>query len=227
MPWPLDPSPTIAEVVLSRVSPLAETASLSGETLDNTTSETDRHGLSGQGMDSSLDKKSQIVGWLVTHCGKWCVYTRKMLCQNFRIVENKLGEGSAYLVYNGIYNGKNLQKPKIFILGTKTYLYELICQPHIEEDQTKPVCFMKKSVWSGKIWLIWDFLFYPLQWSSIVMAKILNLILIIFFWIKLIFFIKQTGLVWSSSLCGRHMSSYKWGLVPEMKNLGFWRFFPL
>ena len=67
-----------------------------------------------------------------------------MFCQNFRIFEKKLAEGSAYLVYNGIYYGKNLQKPKIFILGTKNHLYELICHPHIEEDQTKPVCFMKK-----------------------------------------------------------------------------------
>ena len=68
-----------------------------------------------------------------------------MFCQNFRIVDKKLAEGSAYLVYNGICNGKNLPKPKIFILGTKTHLYELICHPHIEEDQTKPVCFKKKN----------------------------------------------------------------------------------
>ena len=87
-------------------------------------------------MYSSLDKKSQIVGWLVTHGGKWCVYAKRMFCQHFRIVEKKLAEGSAYLVYNRIYNGKNLKKPKILILGTKTHLYELICHPHIEEDQT-------------------------------------------------------------------------------------------
>ena len=30
-----------------------------------------------------------------------------------------------------VYNGKNLQKPKIFICATKTHLYEL---PHINED---------------------------------------------------------------------------------------------
>ena len=72
------------------------------------------------------------------------MYTKRMFFQNFRVFEKKLAEGSAYLAYNGIYNGKNLQKPKILILGTKTYLYELICHPHIEEDQTKPVCFMKK-----------------------------------------------------------------------------------
>ena len=67
-----------------------------------------------------------------------------MFCQNFRIFEKKLAEGSACLVYNGIYNGKNLQEPKFFSLGTKTHLYELICHPHIEEDKTRPVCFLKK-----------------------------------------------------------------------------------
>ena len=51
-------------------------------------------------------------------------------------LKKKLAEGSKYLVYNEIYNGKNLQKPKIFILGTNNYLYELICHQHIEEDQT-------------------------------------------------------------------------------------------
>ena len=34
------------------------------------------------------------------------------------------------------------------MFGTKTHLYELICHPHIEEDQTKPVCFMKKNQFS-------------------------------------------------------------------------------
>ena len=67
-----------------------------------------------------------------------------MFCQNFRIFEKKLVEGSACLVYNGIYNGKNLKKPTTLSLGTKTFLYELLRPPHIEEDQTKPVCFMKK-----------------------------------------------------------------------------------
>ena len=96
-------------------------------------------------MAISLDKKSQIVGLWVTHGGKWCVYTKRMFWQNFRIYEKKLAEGSAFLVYNGICNGQNLQKPKIFSLDAKTCLYELICHPHIEEDQTKPVYFMKKN----------------------------------------------------------------------------------
>ena len=50
-------------------------------------------------------KKSQIVGGLVSHGGKWCVYTKRIFCQNFNFFEKKLAEGSAYLVYNGIYNG--------------------------------------------------------------------------------------------------------------------------
>ena len=54
----------------------------------------------------SLDNKSQIVGWLVTHGSKWCVYTKSMFCQNFRIFEKKLAEGSAYLVYNVIYKSQ-------------------------------------------------------------------------------------------------------------------------
>ena len=68
-----------------------------------------------------------------------------MFWQNFWIVENKLAEGSVFLIYIGIYNGKNLLKPKIFIFGTKISLYELKCHPQIEEDQTKPGCFYEKS----------------------------------------------------------------------------------
>ena len=120
----------------------------------------------------------------------------RMFWQNFRIYERKLAEGSAFLVYNGICNGQYLQKPKIFSFDAKTCLYELICHSHIEEDQTKLVYFMKKkkTVWSRKIGLIGDLRFLPLQWSSIVMAKIINFKLIQFFLIKLIFVIKQTGL---------------------------------
>ena len=85
-----------------------------------------------------------------------------MFCQNFIIVEKKLAEGSTYLVYNGIYNGKNLQKPKIFILGTKTHLYELICHPCIEEDQTKPVSLMKKIKLIKKILIKLRFFILPI-----------------------------------------------------------------
>ena len=49
-----------------------------------------------------------------------------------------MAEGSLYLVYSEIYNVKNLKKPTIFILGTKTHLYELICHWNI-------VCFMSKK----------------------------------------------------------------------------------
>ena len=126
------------------------------------------------------------MGWLATHGGKCCVYTKRMFCQNLRIFENKLAEGSPYVIYNGIYNGKNLHKPTIFILSTKTCLYELVCHLHIEEDQTKPVCFMRKKISLIKKNLV-DLRFLPLQWSSIVMAKILNFKLFLFFLIKLIF----------------------------------------
>ena len=51
---------------------------------------------------------------------------------------------TAFLYYNGNYNRKNLWKPKIFIFGTKPHPYELIFHPHIEEGQTKVVCFIKK-----------------------------------------------------------------------------------
>ena len=85
-----------------------------------------------------------------------------MFCQNFRIVETKLAGGSAYLVYNGIYKGKNLQRPKVFISGTKTHLYELICHPHIEEDLTKPVRFMKKISLIKKNLITLRFLILPI-----------------------------------------------------------------
>ena len=40
---------------------------------------------------------------------------------NLGIYEKKLAEGSAFLVYNWICNGQNLQKPKIFSLDAKTF----------------------------------------------------------------------------------------------------------
>ena len=133
-------------------------------------------------LSGSLDKKSQIVCWWVTHGDEWCFYTKIMFCRNFRIFEKKLAEGSVHLVYNGIY--KNIQKPKIFISGIKVYLYELICHSHIDQEQTRTVCLTKKFS------LIWDLWFLRLQWSCIGIAKLLNLKLIKCFLIKLFFFIK-------------------------------------
>ena len=125
-----------------------------------------------------------------------------MFCQNCRIFEKKLAEGSAYLVYNGIYNGKNLKKPKIFILGTKIDLYELICHPHIDEDQTKPVCFMIKISLIKKILNNLRFMIFAVTVKLHYKGKNLkhqnNLISLD----KTEFFIKQTGLVWFSSICG-------------------------
>ena len=60
-------------------------------------------------------------------------------------------------VYKGIYNRKNLRKHKIPVFGSQIYSYELTCHPHIEEDQTKIVSFIKKQtiIWSRKTWEIW------------------------------------------------------------------------
>ena len=38
-------------------------------------------------LHTSLDKKSTICGWLITHSGKWWVYTKWMFSQNFRVFE--------------------------------------------------------------------------------------------------------------------------------------------
>ena len=65
--------------------------------------------------------------------------TEEILVSNFGFYR-----GQDFKDYNGIYNSKHLQKPKFLILCTKTHSYELIFHPHIEEDQTKPVCFVKK-----------------------------------------------------------------------------------
>ena len=125
-----------------------------------------------------------------------------MFCQNFRIFEKKLAEGSAYLVYNGIYNGKNLQKPKILIFGTKTHLYELICHPHIEGDQTKPFCFMKNISLIKKNLNNLRFMIFAVTIELHCNGKNLKSQINQIFLDKTDFFIKQTGLVWSSSICG-------------------------
>ena len=97
-----------------------------------------------------------------------------MFFQNFRIFEKKLADGSADLVYNGIYNGKNLKKPKILILGTKTHLYELICHPHIEEDQTRPVCFLKKISLIKTNLINWRFMIFAVTVELHCNGKILK-----------------------------------------------------
>ena len=74
-------------------------------------------------------------------------------------------------VYNGIYNRKNLWKHKISFFASKIHPYEVICDPHIEEDQTKPVYFIKKKInLTKKNLRNWRFKILPLQWSSIVLA---------------------------------------------------------
>ena len=60
-----------------------------------------------------------------------CLYQRNVLTKCL-----KLAEGTTFLVYSGIYNGKNLQNLQIFFFGTKTPLYELIYHQHLEDDKT-------------------------------------------------------------------------------------------
>ena len=66
---------------------------------------------------------------------------------------------------------KNLLKTKIFILGTKPSLYELIFYPHIEEGRTQVVCLIKKINLIKIFFLILDLRFLLLQWTSIIAAK--------------------------------------------------------
>ena len=62
------------------------------------------------------------------------------------------------------------------VLDSKTCLYEFIFHPHREEHHIKVFCFLKKSLFNqengDKVEII---IFLPLQWSSIIMAKIENL----------------------------------------------------
>ena len=74
------------------------------------------------------------VGWSLMVA--YMSIPRECFAKISEFLKKKLAEGSVYLVYNGIYNDNNLQKTKIFILDTKTHLYELICHPHIDADQT-------------------------------------------------------------------------------------------
>ena len=60
-----------------------------------------------------------------------CVYVKF-----FEFIALNLGKRQHFEVDNGIYNGQNLRKPKILILGTLTYSYEPIFHQHIEEDHT-------------------------------------------------------------------------------------------
>ena len=48
------------------------------------------------GGGGRLPEYSQIVSWLVTHSGKFCVYTKRMIIQNFRVYEKKLARRRMY-----------------------------------------------------------------------------------------------------------------------------------
>ena len=91
------------------------------------------------------------------------------------IQPSKLLFGTVMYDYHMDQNPKK-PKPKNFIFGTTTHLYELIFHPRIEEGQTYIVRFIrKKSFWSRKIWEISDLRFLLLPWTSIAAAKICNL----------------------------------------------------
>ena len=176
---------------------------------------------------SRVGKKSQILGWLVTHGSKWCVYTKRMFCENFRIVEKKFAKCSTYLVYNWIYNSKNLQKIKTSFWALKL-IYMSSYVTHIYRGTNITSLFDEK-----KISLI-HFFFYYLRFMIFAVTvelhcngKNIKSQINLIFLDESDFFQKETGLVWSSSICGWYMSSYKRVLVPKLKILGFWRFLSL
>ena len=59
-------------------------------------------------------------------------------------------------------------------MGTKTHSYKSIFHPPLDEDQTKPVCFIKRINLIKKDWRNFRFKIFAVT-SSIVTAKILNL----------------------------------------------------
>ena len=52
----------------------------------------------GGGVAWTKNSKLWVGGLLMVATGKWCVCTKRMFCQKFRIFEKKLAEGSACLV---------------------------------------------------------------------------------------------------------------------------------
>ena len=74
-----------------------------------------------------------------------CVYVKLTLWKKFEFIALNLVKRQHFEVYNGIYNGQNLWKPKFFILGTWTHSYESIFHPQIEEDHTNTFSFIKKK----------------------------------------------------------------------------------
>ena len=54
-----------------------------------------------------------------------------MLFKYFRVYKKKLAEGSAYLVYNGTYNGENLKKNLKFKFWALKVIYMSSYVTHI------------------------------------------------------------------------------------------------
>ena len=77
---------------------------------------------------------------------------------------------------------------------------------------------MKKFNVSKNFFLNLNIIIFPFQWGSNVMAKTL---------LKLIFFIKQSGFILSSSTCVCNMSSQEQNLGTKNYIFGFWVFFLL
>ena len=92
-----------------------------------------------------------------------------------------------FLYYNGNYDKKSL-KHKNFIFGTKIVWAHISLtyrgRPNLDSLFYKKINLVKKN------WEIWNFWFLLLQWTSMVVALILNLKFQKKIFIKLIFFYK-------------------------------------
>ena len=75
-----------------------------------------------------------------------CIHVIWTQIKHFRFCYQNLRICRHFKVYNAIYNGKNLWKPKIFILGTKTHSYELTFHLNYSNLFYKKNQFLKKKL---------------------------------------------------------------------------------
>ena len=130
-------------------------------------------------------------------------------------------------VYNGIYNRKKLQKHKISIFGSKIHPYEVICDPHIEEAQTKPVYFIKKNQFDQEKIEKFEVQDFAFTMELHCIGNILNHQFKKKILIKMIFFYKTD---WFSLVLLYMWVIYElilWNFNATMAILCFWRFFLL
>ena len=147
-------------------------------------------------------KKKLLIAWILRHC-------------------------NAFLYYNGNYNRKNLWKPNFYIWGTKTHSYQLIFHPHIEEGQTKVVCFITKINLIKKNMRNLRLKIFAVTVELHCNGKNLKSQISQTFIDQFIFiFIKQTILVWPSSICGWNMSSYE-SFIAQHYFFWFLEIFPI